>query len=306
MGSPVSPTEKSQKVFYQHLRFISGKGIGENQFRERLLSITVDGSGELYAVGDKEVKVFDVSGKLLRRWETGKLGFSVAVDERGTVWVGQADQIEQFDKTGRRTGIWKDPKRLNLVTSIGFYKDYVFVGDVNDRGIRRYDRQGKWLNDIGKDNNTKGFMLPNGYLDFIVDGEGIIYAINSARHRVEKFTMDGSRVGRFGNFGHRNPEDFTGCCNPTNIAISGDGRIFLATKAPPGIKVFNTKGGFFGLIEWNGFDANCKNMDVAADGEGRVFVVDTVKLNIQVFIAEPDLGLDLIDVSPTGDNKVKP
>ena len=306
MGSPVSPTDKRQKIFYEHLRTISGKGGGENQFRERLFSIAVDGSGELYAVGDKEVKVFDLSGKLLRRWETGKPGVSVAVDEGGTVWVGQADQVEQFDKKGRRKGAWKDPKRLNLVTSIGFYKEYVLVGDVNDRGIRRYDRQGKWLNDIGKDNNTKGFMLPNGHLDFVVDGEGIIYAINSARHRVEKFTMDGKRVGRFGRFGNRRSEDFTGCCNPTNIALSGDGRILLTTKAPPGIKVFNTKGEFLGLIEWNGFDPNCKNMDVAADGEGRVFVVDTVKSDIQVFIAEPDLGIDSLEVSPAGSKEVKP
>ncbi len=55
---------------YRKIRAISGRGLGEDQFREALRGIAVDVEGRVYAVGDREVKVFDGEGKLQRRWPT--------------------------------------------------------------------------------------------------------------------------------------------------------------------------------------------------------------------------------------------
>lgn len=269
---------------YRRTRIISGKGSRDDQFAETLRGICVDRSGLLYAVGDETVKVFDAEGKLVRHWSTGRPGYCVAVDDDGVVHVGEPGQVERFDSSGKHLGTWSDADRFGLITTIGFSGEFVLLADAQDRCIRKCDRSGKWLGDIGTDNNTRGFLIPNGHLEFDVDAEGIIHAINSAKYRVERYTLDGKLLGHFGRFGMKNPEDFPGCCNPTNLTLSPEGHIIVTEKAGPRLKIFDADGKLLSLVGSEAFDANCKNMDVAVDANGRIYVVDTVQLHIVVFV----------------------
>ncbi|MBU0716692.1 MAG: hypothetical protein KJ749_00450, partial [Planctomycetes bacterium] len=171
--------------------------------------------------------------------------------------------------------------------AVGFFEGFVFVADVQGRCIRRYDRQGRWLNDIGKDNNTKGFRTPNGYLDFAVDHNGIIHACNPGKYRVERYSMEGELLGHFGRFGTHQAEDFPGCCNPTNVALTPEERVVVTEKADPRAKVFDDQGNMIALIGPEFFDPVCKNMDVDVDSQGRIYIVDTVRLSINVFAPVP-------------------
>jgi len=141
---------------YQQVGVISGKGSEPKQFVEALRGICVDREGRLYAVGDREVKVFDRSGGLMRRWETELPGHCVSLrntartgerDRTGsvnrvspdeplavdsTVFVGQPGQVEKFDAGGKSLGCWTDSQRFGLVTSISFFGDFVLLGDAED------------------------------------------------------------------------------------------------------------------------------------------------------------------------------
>jgi len=271
---------------YRKIRVLSGKGSSPGRFSETLRGIAVDRAGLIHAVGDCEVKVFDVKGKLQRRYRTTRPGVCIAVDRDGTTHVGQAGQVEKFDCSGKKLPPWRDADRMGLVTAMGFLPESILLADAQDRCIRRFDRKMVWLNDIGKDNNTRGFLIPNGHLDFQVDPEGIIHATNPAKFRVEKYTLEGKMVGRFGHFGVHRPENFPGCCNPTNIALTREGNIVVTEKAGPRMKVFDPDGKMLALVGSDAFDAGCKNMDVAVDAQGRIFVVDTVRLHICVFARE--------------------
>ena len=271
---------------YRKVRIIAGKGSKPQQFSGALRGIAVDRVGNIHAVGDEEVKVFDEKGKLLRRFPTRKPGYCIAVDEDGTTWVGQAGQVEKFDASGKHLAVWRDADRMGLVTAVGLHVKHILLADAQDRCIRRYDREGKWLNDIGKDNNTRGFLIPNGHLDFQVEAEGIIHAANPAKFRVERYNFAGKILGRFGRFGTHKPENFPGCCNPTNIALTKEGHVVTTEKAGPRMKVFSADGKMLALVGKEAFDAKCKNMDVATDLKGRIYVVDTVRLHICVFEKE--------------------
>jgi len=271
---------------YRQVRVIGGKGSAPEQFARALRGITVDKTGRIHAVGDDEVKVFEARGTLERRFPTSKPGYCIAVDEDGTSYVGQAGQVEKFDKTGRHPAVWRDAERMGLVTAIGFHAEFVLLADAQDRCIRRYDREGKWLNDIGRDNNTRGFLIPNGHLDFQVDSKGVIHAPNPAKFRVERYSLTGKLLGRFGRFGTHRAEDFPGCCNPTNLALTRDGNIVVTEKAGPRMKVFDPEGKMLALVGSDAFDPECKNMDVATDAEGRIYVADTERLRICVFAEE--------------------
>jgi len=258
---------------YRHVQVIDGKGA--------LHGIAVDRHGAIYAAGETEIKVFDAAGRLERRWPASRPAWSVTVAGDGTVYVGEVGQIEIFDAAGKLLNTWRDDKLLRRVTAIGFSRDSVLAGDSADRAIRRFDRGGKFLNNIGKDNPLGGLLIPNGVVDFGVDAEGTVFVANPGKHRVERYAPDGRLLGHIGRFDGNDPAGFTGCCNPTNVAI-GDA-IYTAEKAGPRAKLYDFSGKLLAVIATDLFDPNCKNMSIAVDGRGRVYVVDTVKLGIFVF-----------------------
>jgi sugar lactone lactonase YvrE len=258
---------------YRHVQTIDGKGAVDG--------IAVDGHGQLYAAGDGGIRVFDGAGRVKLRWATSRAAHAVAVAGDGAVYAGEIGQIEIFDGGGKLLNTWRDERLLGRVTGIGFTKDSVLAGDAADRAIRRFDRSGKFLNNIGKDNPVNGLLIPNGVVDFGVDAQGVIYAANPGKHRVERYTAGGELRGHIGRFDGLDPAGFTGCCNPTNVAIR-DG-IYTTEKAGPRVKAYDFGGKLLAVIATDLFDANCKNMDIAVDARGRVYVVDTVKAAILIF-----------------------
>jgi hypothetical protein len=270
---------------YSQVQLLAGKGAERDRFTTALRGVAVDRRDFVYAAGDQEIKVFDDAGRFLRRWSTSKPGLAVAVSGDGRVFSGQAGQVEIFDLEGRLSGTWRDKDRLGLVTAIGFSKGNVFLADARDRCIRRYDAGGKYLNDVGKDNRMKGFLIPNGVVDFGVDAQGILHAANPGKHRIERYTPEGALLGHFGRFDGRDPAGFSGCCNPTNVAVTDGARVWVTEKAGPRAKVYDSGGKLLEVIATGVFDPNCKNMSIAAGSRGRVHVADTVKL--QIFVFEP-------------------
>jgi hypothetical protein len=276
---------------HRQLRIISGKGPGPTEFRQALRGIALDKQDRLYAAGDSEVKVFDAAGELMRRWSTALPPYSVAANADGSVWVGQTGQIEIFDGGSKLVRTWKDGAHLGCVTSIGFLKDWVLIGDAAKRCIHRFETSGKFLNSIGKDNPLGGLRIPNGVVDFGVDPQGMIQVANPGKHRVERYSSEGDLLGHMGKFTGPDPTGFSGCCNPTNVAVAGPDLLCVTEKAGPRIKIYDYAGKLLAMIESSGFDPGTKNMDVAVDGRGHIFVSDPVKL--AVFEFEPAGGARL-------------
>ena len=268
---------------YRQIHVMGGKGKAPGQFATSLTSLAVDAHGQIFAAGDSEIKVFHPEGRLLRRWSTSRDALSVAVSDGGAVYSGQTGQVEIFNPTGKLVRIWSDEKLLRRVTAIGFVKDGVLIGDAADRAIRHFDPNGKFRNNIGKNNPVNGFLIPNGVVDFAVESHGVIHAANPGKHRVERYLPGGDLLGHIGRFHGTDPAGFGGCCNPTNVAVRD--RVYVTEKAGPRAKVYDFNGNLQAVIASAPFDPNCKNMSVAVDGRGLVYVADTVKL--AVFVFEP-------------------
>lgn len=284
---------------YRKLRVVEAlRGHGEGQVREELRGLTIGPDGHIYTVGDQRLLVLTADGRLLRHWATARPGYGVTVGSDGRVYVGEPGQVEVFGADGRLIETWRDPEHLELITSIAVTDAEVLCGDARGRCIRRLDRHGKYLGDIGKGAGLRGFMLPNGHLDFAVDRQGRIYAANSGRHRVEVYTLAGEPRGHFGRFDSNDPAAFTGCCNPTNVALTPAGEIAVVTKAPPAVKVYNAGGGLLAALGADDLDPNCKNSDVAVDARGRIYVIDTVRLQIVVYEPLPAPATQATETQP--------
>lgn len=268
---------------YRPAHRFAGKGSDTGQFEETLRGITIDEADRIYVVGDSKVKVFDAQGELLQGWKTGDEGHCIAVDVDGNVWVGQWQRVEIFDAEGRLVDTWTDPDRLGLVTAIAVNKDGVLLADASARWIRRYDREGNFLNNIGEQHRKGGFHIPNGTVDFDVDARGIVHVANPGMHRVEQYKADGEYLGFWGKFDGQDPAGFPGCCNPTNLTLDAAGLVMVTEKATPRVKVYSPEGELLTVVADEGFDPQAKNLDLAVDSKGKIYVVDTVTLEVQVF-----------------------
>ena len=282
---------------------------GRRLFRQALRGVAIGPEDQIAVVGDQEARVFAPNGKQLHRWPTRLAGRSVAFDRVGNMLVGQTGQIEQFDRTGRSILLVDDQPRLGRVTALALWAESaqmpecLLVADATGRCLRRYDARHAWLADLGADNNTHGFLIPNGRLDFCVARAGLgrpggmgagmedstdtatIFAANPAKHRLEQYTFEGNLIGHFGRFGHR-PEDFSGCCNPISLTITAQGELVVAEKAPPRIKVFDLQGQLLAVANCELLDPNCKHLALASDRRGRILVADTQGMNLVRF--EPE------------------
>lgn len=265
-----------------HTHTLSGKGQAPEQFRARLAGIAVDAKDRLFAVGDREVKRFSPDGELEVRFPTHDSGWSIVVDSE-SIWVGMHGEIGRFDFQGTPQSSIADKDHLGLITGLAVKGDTLVAADATNRTIHLYEK-GKWQREVGRDVNTRGFMLPNGVLDLALDAQHDSFLVaHPQKHRVERYSLDGKLTDKFGRFGMIDPTDFGGCCNPTNITATPDGMIVVSEKAPPRVKIYTFDSKFVAQSGEGVFDANTKNIDLAADGRGRLYATDPLRCTIEVF-----------------------
>ncbi len=254
-------------------------------FRTSLLGVVVTASDRIIALGDGEVRFLDSSGALMRAWRAGNDATCLAVSPDERVLVGAGDQVRVFDPDGKQLGrvavgaMGRPPG----ITAIRVFKGELLVADATARLIRRFDLAGKQLGIVGDKSKAGSFILPNRSLDFDVGTTGVIRATDSGRHQVTAWSLDGTPQGSFGRFGMSNPEDFVGCCNPVNLALTPDGKVVTAEKMIARVKVFEPDGRLLALIGPENFDHNCTHIHLAVDSKGRIIAADPARREIKVF-----------------------
>ena len=271
---------------------VLGSANSEQRFRRSISAVAVGSADQISVLGDGEVRTFDSKGMLVRNWKAPEGALCMAVGGGGRVYLGRAGQVEIYSAAGIREGGFAagESGKSADITAIKIYGPEILVADASARCIRRYTETGKLIGEIGTQNKTRGFMLPNRSLDMDVDGKGIVRATDSGRHRVSSWILDGTPAGYFGKFGLRNPEDFVGCCNPVNIAVAPDGKIITAEKVIARVKVFDAAGKLLALIGPEHFDPQCIHLHLAVDSKGRILVADPIRLEVKVFSIKTQSG----------------
>ncbi len=254
-------------------------------FLRSLTGVAIGTGDRIYALGDGEIRIFESKGDLIGNWKAPENAACLTVAPDGLIYLGIGDRVEIYDVGGiRRAAFTAGEKgRPAAVTAIKVVHKEILVADAAARFIRRYDSDGSQLGTIGTNNKTGGFMLPNRWLDFDVDSKGIVHATDTGRHRVTAWRLDGSPAGAFGKFGMNRFEDFVGCCNPVNLAVTPDGKIVTAEKMIARVKVYETVGRLLALIGPEHFEPNCTHIYLAADSKGRILAGDPVRREINVF-----------------------
>jgi len=244
------------------------------------------GEGDrIVALGDGEVRVFEADGVPAGVWAAPDGAVCLSIGPDGRAYVGSLGRVDVFDANGRRAGGFAagEPGKPTAVTKIEAVGDEILVADAGARFIRRYGQDGRPLGEIGSQSKTRGFILPNRWLDFAVDASGVVRATDTGRHRVAAWSLDGAPLGFFGAFSQRDPVGFVGCCNPVNVAVTPDGKVVTAEKMVARVKVYEPDGALVALIGPEHFDQRATHLFLDVDSKGRILVGDPVRRQVQVF-----------------------
>ena len=131
--------------------------------------------------------------------------------------------------------------------------------------------------DLGTD--SRGLVLPT---DVAVAG-GRVYVVDSGRHRVRVFAVDGRALF---DFGQQGPGDGA-FESPVGIAAGPDGRIYVADRGNHRVQVFGPDGRFVAAWDLGGGVPAPQPVDVAVDPGGRrVFVTEATRHEVLVLDRE--------------------
>ena len=262
-------------------------------------TIAVDAKGSVYVGGDKSIRIFASSGKLLDEVNLGQAPGCLAVSADGSIFVGLRDHVEIYDTQGRTAASWTSPGPKAILTSIVVSEDDVFVADAGNRVVVRYDREGNIVARIGEkdpERNVPGFVIPSGYFDLALPGDGLLRAVNPGKLRVDAYTFDGDYEFSWGK-GSVDVDSFCGCCNPVNIAVLPSGGFVTCEKGLVRVKIYDSQGEFKGVVAGPvqlvsdgdvrvcDLPEECQSggFDIAVDGTGRVYVLDTIRNVVRMF-----------------------
>jgi hypothetical protein len=283
-GEPVASTRPTRPLERKYAQSAVLGALG-SPYARSLAGIAVSSGDRIWTLGGDEIRAFGPDGGFIRSWKLSQRAACLTAGPDGRVYVGSRGRVDIYDEDGSLVSGFPagDPGKPGFMTAIQVFQDEILVGDAGARVIRRYTPSGRQLGEIGTQNKTGGFMLPNGSLDFAVDAGGVVRATDPGRHRVTAWALDGSPLGYFGKFGQHNPEDFTGCCNPVNLAVTPDGKIVTGEKAGARVKVYEPDGTLLAMIGPEHFDAACTHVHLAVDSKGRILAADPVRREVKVF-----------------------
>ncbi len=246
--------------------------------------LALDGSDRLVAVGDTALRIFDTNGVAIRHVALPGAPRCAAVGDTGEVYIGLGNRLAVWSPDTDALVFWPDFAEHALITGVAVHADNVFVADAGARTVSRHASDGARLAilagpaRLGEDGETVGLVVPSAHLDIAMAPDGLLRVVNPGRQRIEALTMDGKTEWAWGraSFGI---EGFSGCCNPTDIAILSNGDIVTAEKGLPRIKVHRRlTGELLAVVAGpDAFDENAAGIDLAVDSQDRIVALDPIR-----------------------------
>ncbi len=161
----------------------------------------------------------------------------------------------------------------------------IYVADSDSHRIHRFSATGEFLGGWGVYGGVYGygdgqFYNPHGVA---VAPDGTVYVADTGNHRIQRFSADGTFLGRWGQQGY-NDGQFS---SPGGVAVAPDGTVYVADTGNHRIQRFSADGTFLGTwgVSGSGNGEFSSPSGVAVASDGTVYVADTGNHRIQRFNA---------------------
>jgi hypothetical protein len=247
-------------------------------------ALAVDMADRIYVGGEQAIAVLEAGGRTISSVPVPFAVQCLAVDEAGTLYAGHADHVGVYSLHGQEVAQWPSLGSNAVLTSIVALGGEIVVADAGNRTVWRMDRQGTILGRMdGRHDGAGGFVIPSPHFDLAVGVADELWVVDPGRHTLMVLARDGSQQSTWSRSGTE-PEGFSGCCNPTDIAIRRDGSFVTSEKGLVRVKLYTPAGTLIGVIAGpDQFDEDVRGLDLAVDSRDRVLVLDPVRNRVRVF-----------------------
>lgn len=253
---------------------------------DKIKAITIDDKDRLYVAGPGKVVIFDKMGQKVNDFIVDGEVNCLAVSEQGDIFLGLGDHIEVVDFSGNRLAVWQSPKGRTLITSIALYEDKVFCADAGNKVVYQYNVEGDQIQVIGRRNKEKGiqgFVIPSPYFDLLIGREGELWVVNPGMHTFQSYNEKGEMVSSWKRTSMQ-LDGFSGCCNPSHIAMLSNGAFVTSEKGIERVKIHQPSGDFSCVVASPAqFEQGTVGLDLAVDSKDRIYVLDPKNKIVRIF-----------------------
>lgn len=251
---------------------------------KQIHAICIDKNDDVYIAGDG-VAIFGSDLKPVSNFAEGKEVRCITIAD-GNIYLGIQDHIEIFDTKGKSVASWKAVNEKSVLTSIAISDKFVYVADAGNRIVYQYNKSGELVKEIGKKNIEKGiqgFVIPSPYFDLLIGREGELWVVNPGRHQFESYKETGDQISSWAKTS-MSIEGFSGCCNPSNIAMLSDGSFVTSEKGIERVKIHHPWGEFNCVVASpESFVEGTQGIDLAVDSKDRIYVLDPEKKEVVIY-----------------------
>lgn len=266
---------------------------------ERARNIAAGSDGSIIVVGTGGIRRFSPVGKSSLTIPMDEPVHSIALRPNGEMLAGQKEQITVCDSAGAVISVWSDVPEGMLPTSIAIVGEHVFVADAVNKLLWKFDAAGRKTGVIGArdpERNIRGFKIPSPYFCVRMAPDGLLRVTNPGEHQIEAYTLEGDLETAWGKASFA-IDGFCGCCNPVSFDVFPDGSFVTCEKGLPRVKLYDSHGGFTGLVAGpEAFPEYLKaanagtlpslgsGIHAAIDPQGRVLVLDPIGGEVRIMI----------------------
>jgi len=276
-------------------------------------SIAFDSDGNIYVsdTGNERVQVFESTGAHLAtigvtgQWGSDNAHFNwprhIAIDSGDLLYVADTGNhrvqifsvvdpsaITYVATLGVPGESGSDNAHLNWAEGVGVDATRIYVADSSNARVQIFDRTTRtYLTTLGTGWGTGSYEF-NYPTDVAVDGGGRIYVADFYNHRVQQFSGALVYQRTFGTSGVPYLTDGEHFNNPSGVAVSNGGDIYVTEER--GHRLLKLNAG--GALQWaagepgvGGWDNTHLNWpgDVDVASSGQAYVADSGANRVQVF-----------------------
>lgn len=266
---------------------ISHKEVAQIKIQaEKLRGIAVDSDDNIYVCTNENILVFDSVGMQTNSLKVRGEARCVTVAENGNILVGLGNRVEIRKPDGSLRNSFLIPGERAYITSLAIDEDNIYVADAGQKIVYHYNAEGEKLNEIGRKDveaGIKGFVIPSPYFDLLIGRQGEIWVVNPGRHALEAYNSKGEQISTWERTS-MSVDGFSGCCNPSNIAMLSDGSFVTAEKGLERVKIHLPSGDLKSVVVApEEFEEGTVGIDLAVDSRDRILVMDPVKKMVRIF-----------------------
>jgi len=221
-----------------------------NPLNNRPFGIAISKKGNIY-ISDTNglIRVFEPNGKLKSEWNNNEgliRSDYIAVyneNNKDIIYISDSfnDCIRMYNEEG------KFINKINITKPSGIAVDrnknlYVASYAINDSSIYQYDKNGQFISKWGNTGNSydngqlktpKGIVIHENY------PSKSIFVVDSENNRIQKFTVDGKFLERWGTGNDKGELN-----KPRGINLDTHGNVFVADSLNKRIQIFKQDGTF--------------------------------------------------------------